>query len=607
MRYLNLLTAFALVVTLAACGTDAEETEVGEPDPFTPQAVSIGWPHCSEYAELQDSIIRFREAEVAFDDAGEALEGAEDTYRKALAGDDPVRTADARAARDDALGVFDTASQGLLDALDVFREAELVAVAAAETLVADVSLDDDTRYAAQAAVEAYAAARDAARHVASGETTPGLDTAAYRSAYKAAEEAAWATADDSRAAAELAVNTAQKRLNTAEEAAAAATEAVASAQDSVRQQQNTLTDAGTSAAGVVNTVRAEVESAAAAARAEARAPIDEQIRVLELIVLIREATEDYGKTGRSAARQAAIEDGSRYYLDAGGDEPWGTRVGELLAKQVVWTAFVPLQAALATRLDQLAAEAGLDSDLTGTVDDYITAWVETWPEAEPYDWSELVDSVIRDDYAAIADQAALFVFDRQESYDQARYRQFIEAVRKAVAETVPASVAVASAEAEEQLWVQGSDAWEAYTRAQDRLKRASVRGLHHPGTDGIAVDAHLAALDTLRNQAMAKAASLRDSRIEAPGFSPQDIANKINTDRRVVEVQTAVEQAQNQLDDAAAQLEETQNRARQARSEVQEATLELNHAHKQLDATRPNETTAHAAALLATGHSADCR
>ena len=130
-----------------------------------------------------------------FDDAGEALDKAEDAYRKALAGDDPVRTADARAERDDALDVFNTASQGLLDALGILGEAELVAVAAAEKIVADVSLDDDTRYAAQAAVEAYAAARDAARHVAFGETIPGLDTAAYRSAYEAAEAAAWATAD----------------------------------------------------------------------------------------------------------------------------------------------------------------------------------------------------------------------------------------------------------------------------------------------------------------------------------------------------------------------------------------------------------------------------
>ena len=606
MRYINLLTALALIVTLAACGTDAEETDVGEPDPFTPQAVSIGWPHCSEYAELQDSIIRFREAEVAFDDAGEALDEAEDTYQKALAGDDPVRTADARAERDSALDVFNTASQGLLDALDVLGEAELVAVAAAETIVADVGLDDDTRYAAQAAVEAYAAARDAASHVAYGEATPGLDTAAYRSAYEAAEAAAWATADDSRAGAELAVDTAQKRLNTAEAAAAAATEAVTSAQDSVRQQQNTVTETTKSAARVVNTVRAEVESAAAAARAEARAPIDEQIRILDLIVLIREATEDYGKIGRSAARQAATEDGSRYYLDGGGDEPWGTRVGEFLANQVVWTAFVPLQAALATRLDQLAAEAGLDSDLTRTVDDYLTAWIETWPEAEPIDWDE-VDRAIRDEYAAIADQAALFVFDRQESYDQARYQQFIEAVRKAVAATVPASVAVATAEAEEQLWTQGSDAWEAYTHAQDRLKRASIRGHHHPGTDGIAVDALLAALDMLSNEAMAKAASLRDSRIEAPGFSPQDIANKINTDSRVVEAQAAIEEAQKQLDEVSAQLEETRSGAQQARSEVEEATLELNRAQRQLDITRPDETTALAAALLATGHGADCR
>lgn len=607
MRYINLLTALALIVTLVGCGTDAQETAVGESDPFTPPEVSIGWPHCSEYAELQDAIIRFRDAEVAFEDASEALDEAEGTYQKALAAEDPVRTADARAERDDALDALNTTSRGLLDALDVLTQAELVAVAAAETIVADVSLDDDTRYTAQAAVEAYAAARDAARYVASGETTPGLDTAAYRPAYEAAEAAAWATADDSRATAELVLAAAQQRVDTAEAAALAATQAVASAEESVRREHNTLSDTTKSAAGVVNTVRAEVESAAAAARTEARAPVDEQVRVLELIVSIREATGEYGEIGRPASSQAAIEDGSRYYLDAGGDEPWGTLVGELLAGKAGQMAFAPLLAALATRVHRLAVEAGLDSDLTRAADDHISALIDTWPEAADFDWSERVDPAISGNYAAIANQAALFVFDRQESYDLARYQQFIEALRKAVAESVPASVAVAAADAEEQLWTQGSDAWEAFTLAQDRLRRASVRGRYHPGTDGIAADALIAALDTLRNEAIAKAAALRDSPVDVPGFSPQEITDKINTDHRVVEAQAAIGQAQNQLDEAVAGLEDAQNQAQQTRTAVEKATLDLYGAQNQLDATRPDHTTALAAALLAIGHIADCR
>ena len=606
MRYINLLTALVLVVALAACGTSKEETGAGGSDPFDPEAVSLGWAHCSEYAELQDAIIGFREAGVSFGNAREALDLAEDTYQKALAGEDPVRTADARAAREDAIGVFNTARQGLQDALDAFRDAELVAVAAAEAIVVDVSLDDEIRYAAQAAVEAYTAARDAARYVASGETTPGPNTAAYRSAYEAAETAAWATADDSRETAELVLAAAQERLNTAEAAAAAAAEAVAFAEEYVGEQQETLTDMTTSAAGVVDTVQAEVEAAAAAAQTEARAPIDEQIRILELIVLIRDAAS-LGETEESAARQAALKDGSRHYLDAGGDEPWGTRVGELLASQVTPLAAAPLHAALATRLDQLATEAGLDSDLTHTADDFTSALVDAWSDAEDFDWSRRVDRAIRNRYAAMADQAALLVFDRQQTYDQARYQQFIEAVRKAVAETVPASEAVAAAETQEQLWAEGSDPWEAFTSAQDRLRHASVRGSYHPGTDGIAARALLAALDTLRDDASAKAAALRDTRIEVPGYSPQEITDKINTDNRVVEAQTAVEQAQNNLDEATSQLEDAQNRAQQAHSEAENARVQLNDAHKRLDATRPDHSTALAAALLATGHTADCR
>lgn len=207
----------------------------------------------------------------------------------------------------------------------------------------------------------------------------------------------------------------------------------------------------------------------------------------------------------------------------------------------------------------------------------------------------------------MADQAAVVVFDRQDSYDKARYQQFIEAVRKGVAETVPASEAVAAAETEEQLWAEGTDAWEAFTLAQDRLRRASVRGSYHPGTDGIAARALIAALDTLRDDASAKAAALRDTRIEVPGFSPQEITDQVNTDNRVVEARAAVEQAQNNLDEATSHLDDAQDRAQQARSQVEAASLELNGAQKQLDATRPDHTTALAAALLATGHTANCR
>lgn len=179
------------------------------------------------------------------------------------------------------------------------------------------------------------------------------------------------------------------------------------------------------------------------------------------------------------------------------------------------------------------------------------------------------------------------------SYDKARYQQFIEAVRKAVAERVPASVAVASADGEEQLWVQGSDAWAAYTLTQDRPKRASIRGTHQPGTDGIANDALLAALDTLRNEAMAKAGSLRDSRIEAPGSAPKT--------SRTRSTQTAA------LSKPRQPSKKHRTGSNKPAPKPRRRPLELNRALRQPDATRPDETTALAAALLATGHGAYCR
>ena len=201
--------------------------------------MSLEWSHCSEYAQLQDAIVHFREAQVAFDAAGETLEGADETYREVLAGQDPVRTADARAVRDDARETVNAANRDLSDALEDLAVAELVAAAAARAIVADVSLDDDARYAAQAAVEAYTAASDAAGYVASGEMALSLDTETYRSAFEAAEAAAWATAEDSRATADRLLTATHGRLAAAEAAAATTADAVASAEDYVRENQET--------------------------------------------------------------------------------------------------------------------------------------------------------------------------------------------------------------------------------------------------------------------------------------------------------------------------------------------------------------------------------
>ncbi|MDE0168025.1 MAG: hypothetical protein OXS29_00695 [bacterium] len=568
--------------------------------------MSLEWAHCSEYAGLQDAILRFREAQVGFDAASEALEVAEEGYRAALAREDPVRVADARAARDDATDAANAASETLLDALETLGEAELVALAAAETIVGDTSVDGDARYAAQAAVEAYAAASDAARHVASGDTARGVDTDAYRQAYPQAEAAAWATAGDDRAAADLRVGAARDRLATAEAAAAAADEAVAHAEDSVRDHRETLRAVTDNATRLIKTVRDEVESAAAPALAEARKPIEEQIRRLEMILAISGAWWLRDRA-ESVAHQAAFEDGSRYYLDAGGNEPWGSIVGRFLADRAILMADVALSAAVATRLDQLAHEAGLESDIAGYTDDLVSAFVTTWLDAGDIDWANRVDRAIRDDYALMADEAALFVFDRQPSYDTARYQQFVEFVRVAVAESVPAAVAVETATTEERLWAQGSELWEAFAHAQERLSRASIRGRHHPGTDGIAATALREALNGFRNEVMAKAASLRESRTEAPGFSPAEIEDKTNRDERVVTAQANVTQAQNQLDEATAQLDAAQTQARQARSRLEEARRELDRAQNQLDLARPDYRTALAAALLAVGHVAGCR
>ena len=147
----------------------------------------------------------------------------------------------------------------------------------------------------------------------------------------------------------------------------------------------------------------------------------------------------------------------------------GTSLGEpvsvkLLAGQATWIAVVPLQAALATRLDHLAEEAGLDSDLGGSSNDAISAFLEAWPDAEDFDWSERVDSTIRDRFAVIADQAAVFVFESSGNHttglgiSSSSTRSVLQSRN-----LVPASKSVAAAQAEERLWGEGSEAWSAFT------------------------------------------------------------------------------------------------------------------------------------------------
>ena len=193
---------------------EEQAQELGQllPDPAPPptlerpreRPVAARWPHCVDYESLLAAIARLESAESAVEDAQEDLEEAEAAYRAADAAGDDVGRFDADQSRLNALIALEDAELARDGAIIGFEFAS-DAVASAEALVADTAADNEARVAGERAIEAYAAAVDAANFATFGRVAVGLGTPAYDAAYESALAAALGEAGTGRVTAEARV------------------------------------------------------------------------------------------------------------------------------------------------------------------------------------------------------------------------------------------------------------------------------------------------------------------------------------------------------------------------------------------------------------------
>ncbi len=370
------------------------------------------------------------------------------------------------------------ADANLREATRAYETASVVAVASAETGVADTGADVDARNAAGDAVDAFAAVFDAARFAAFAETSSPLNTPTYDAAYESALDAAWGQSEPGRVTAEIRLEAVERALADARRALEEAPAIFEKAQEEAR--------------AVAAAVREEAEIRAA---------------VLDSVATIAQAfgdDNDYGSdVAHQAARQAAYNEAEDTYSG------WRSEnVASWVAHGAARDAAFAAQAGLALRLDQMAEQTGLDADTGDAHEAAMSSWIEAWTLAEDPDWDRRVGGFVDE---GDANQAAVAVFDRQPAYDDLAYRAATRAVRTAVAASVPPSESVEAAEAEDLYWAEGGAAHSAFVAARERIAsvRAGYRGLLHPGTDLIAWSAYHVALDLLESSAQAEAADIR--------------------------------------------------------------------------------------------------
>ena len=561
---------------------DAQESE--ETQDLAERPVAPLWPHCADYEALLEAISRLESAGSAVEDVQEDLEEASAAYRAADAADDDVGRFDADERRLNALIALGDAEAALAEDIRGFESAADAAVASAEALVADTTAENEERSAGQRAIEAFAAAADAALFAAHGQTSVGLGTPTYDAAYKSALAAALGEAGTGRV-------TAEARVAAAESAESVARTLAEGAPGELEAAWDAAAEAAAREAEASHTAYVDAEQAAADALAEA----DTEAAVLQAIAAISVAVgdaDDYGAdVGFQAAREAAYNEAE----DNIGNHHRADRAAGWLADMAARDATYAAQAALVVRLDVLAERAGLAADLTAAHQAAMSAWIAAWARAEDADWPRRLDLSIYNVDDEKLDRTAGLVFDRQPAYDDLAYRAAARAVRSAVAGSVSSSESVAAAEAEAAHWAVGGSAHRAFVAASDRIAtaRAGQRGRIHPGTDLIAWDAYHVALDLLESGALAEAA---DIRADAASRAVVDI----EADPRVVEARAAVERSETAFAEAQAAID----RAQEA---VWEAESELAEAQSALDATRPPYDRAVRAAWKAVAAEAGCR
>ncbi len=280
-----------------------------------------------------------------------------------------------------------------------------------------------------------------------------------------------------------------------------------------RLQDDAYSAAAVAEAQLVQTIeaaRADAEAATEAARADAEL----RAGAMEALAAIAHGFGDRN-SNHDVAYHAAH---NRAYSDANASN-WRREHLRYFVTVVARNAAFAAQAAMLQRLDDLARRAGIEADIDSAFESALSAWVAAWSLAE--------------DQGDVSTKAE--IIDRQPLYDDLAYRAAARHVRVIVAEAVPSTQSVASAEAEDIHWAEGGAAYEAFVAARDRISAASAdhRGLQHPGTDGIAWNALHAALDILESRAQEEAADIRD-RVSQDAADPE-------ADRRVAYAIAAVE------------------------------------------------------------------
>lgn len=613
LRALCGLLCTALIA--AACSSDSESPVASGDDSLGEFAdVKDNWPHCARYGELQAAIVEMEDAREAARVAQEVLVDASDDYEQVSEGTDRVVIADAAENLESATAAMRSAEERLAAANEAVLSAQTLVRIAAEAAIENTSLDDEDRYAAQAAADAYAAALDAANLAARGTPLPDAKSEAYREAADAATRAAQALTDSQRTTAQARVDNAQHRVERATEAHQAALDEVSGHEDAVGAADDLLSARSTEAGRVAGTVESELAAQIEVTRADALTPLREQIFGLEMITLLATSGTSTGADFDTAG-EAAHQDAAAVYVAAGGAHDWGQRVGLLASVSVAYDAYIAAYAALSERLAQLAEEAGLPTEVLSSYRSLLTDRSDAWANAERLNWAEAVHYLISGPYAGYADSAAIAVLNDQDVYDELAYQLLVRYARTSAADLVPVDESVAAAEREEQAWSADSQArgsFEAAGRALDAdranaISEHRLNNLGDPTLDNIAWRGFHAAVEALSSAAQEKLNSLRAESDAISRSNDAEMQSMVESDPRMIAARQTVAEAETMLSAERDLLLESRQQASAAQAELTAAETELRQANAAVVNSRPPHDRALLAAWLAVGEAAGCR
>ena len=444
--------AFALAAT-SACGANTDDIEDSQSDdsdsasqtdadsdPSVSEVATGTYPHCSEYAALIEVLDRLEDA-LATENGSQDLSRAQEAYASILP--------------------------------NVMAETEEIASDSAQSAA--------HRESARAALVGYEAARDAAV-VASRSLNYNLSSGSteYREAFELAYEAAGSLVTEEIAGQQLLVSELTAALGSAEDRYSAAVDSLDRAVARYEEEMVLAENASEAAyAAALEEAEAQMELEAAAIRERADSL---EVRAQEYhsaVSTLRAIADLASPSRRWAAGYPAVDEFIRFTNRAGLSD-------QAVSSTIFYNVVAATFAATALRLDAMAADAELSSDIRAAYEAWMEDWVEGWAYANTKAWSgyDLED-----------------LFDRADVYFDIGYRESIKAARLAVSESVAAEEAYDAAESEEAEWGPESEARAAFEAAKLRIAAATVRGYEHPGTDGISWNALATQLDILESTA----------------------------------------------------------------------------------------------------------